>query len=116
MITIFLPLPPSVNKAWAPVRTATGARMIKRAASKDWANAARWEVTAQREGKQISVPFEATVLLPKMRGDIDNRVKQLLDACQHGGAVTNDDLCRRLVVEVDPGRHGNVEIFLRPIE
>lgn len=116
MITIYLPIPPSVNKSWAPVRTKTGARMVKRAASREWANAARWEVVAQRDGQQISVPFEATIVLPKLRGDIDNRVKQLLDACQHGGAVTNDSLCRRLVVETDPERHGNAEIFLRPIE
>ena len=41
-ITLILPLPPSINKAWVPIRTRTGAKLIKRAASKTWAEAARW--------------------------------------------------------------------------
>jgi len=115
MIKLFLPLPPSVNKVWQPVSTRKGARMIKRAASRDWANAARWEVLAQRLGQQIDQPFEAIIVLPKFRGDVDNRVKQILDACQAGGAVTNDKYCHRLVIERDDTREGNVEINLIPI-
>ena len=115
-ITLILPLPPSINKAWVPIRTRTGAKLIKRAASKTWANAARWEVSIQRAHKQISVPFEAIIELPKMRGDVDNRIKQLLDACQAGGAISNDRLCQRLVVERDADREGNAYLTLRPIK
>jgi Holliday junction resolvase RusA-like endonuclease len=115
-ITLILPLPPSINKAWVPIRTRTGAKLIKRAASKTWANSARWEVSIQREQRQIAVPFEAIIELPKMRGDVDNRVKQLLDACQAGGAITNDKLCQRLVVEHDVDREGAVYLTLRPIK
>jgi Holliday junction resolvase RusA-like endonuclease len=115
-IALILPLPPSINKAWVPVRTRTGAKLIKRANSKAWANAARWEVSIQREHKQIAAPFEAIIELPKMRGDVDNRVKQLLDACQAGGAITNDRLCQRLVVEHDVDREGAVYLTLRPIK
>jgi len=115
-ITLILPLPPSINKAWVPIRTRTGAKIIKRANSKKWADAARWEVSIQREQQQIAVPFEAIIELPKMRGDIDNRIKQLLDACQKGGAITNDKLCQRLVVEHDVDREGAVYLTLRPIK
>ena len=115
-ITIFLPIPPSVNKAWVPVRTRLGAKMIKRAASREWAALAQREVAYQRQGAQISVPFEAIIALPKFRGDVDNRVKQLLDACQSGGAITNDSLCHRLIVERDNDREGNAEISLHPIK
>ncbi len=115
-ITLILPLPPSINKAWMPVRTRTGARLIKRAPSKAWADAARWEVSIQRAQRQIAVPFEAIIELPKMRGDVDNRIKQLLDACQAGGAITNDRLCQRLVVERDADREGNAYLTLRPIK
>jgi Holliday junction resolvase RusA-like endonuclease len=115
-IALILPLPPSINKAWVPVRTRTGAKLIKRANSKAWANAARWEVSIQRAHKQIAAPFEAIIELPKMRGDVDNRVKQLLDACQAGGAITNDRLCQRLVVEHDVDREGAVYLTLRPIK
>jgi Holliday junction resolvase RusA-like endonuclease len=115
-LTLILPLPPSINKAWMPIRTRTGARLIKRAPSKAWADAARWEVSIQRAQRQIAVPFEAIIELPKMRGDVDNRIKQLLDACQKGGAITNDKLCDRLVVERDADREGNVYLTLRPIK
>jgi Holliday junction resolvase RusA-like endonuclease len=115
-ITLILPLPPSINKAWVPIRTRTGAKLIKRAASKTWADAARWEVSIQRAQRQIAAPFEAIIELPKMRGDVDNRVKQLLDACQAGGAITNDRLCQRLVVEHDVDREGAVYLTLRPIK
>lgn len=115
-ITIILPLPPSINKAWVPIRTRTGARLIKRAPSRAWANAARLEVSIQRQRRQIAVVFEAIIELPKMRGDVDNRIKQLLDACQAGGAITNDKLCHRLVVERDADREGNAYLTLRPIK
>jgi Holliday junction resolvase RusA-like endonuclease len=51
-----------------------------------------------------------------MRGDVDNRIKQLLDACQAGGAITNDRLCQRLVVERDADRECNAYLTLRPIK
>jgi Holliday junction resolvase RusA-like endonuclease len=115
-ITIFLPIPPSVNKVWVPVRTRLGAKIIKRAASREWATLAQHEVLYQRQGVQISVPFEATICLPKFKGDVDNRVKQILDACQSGGAIKNDSLCQRLIVERDNDREGNAEISLRPLK
>jgi len=115
-LILFLPLPPSVNKVWMPVRTRAGAAIIKRAASRDWAAQAKREVHAQRQGRKISTPFQAIVELPKCRGDIDNRIKQILDACQAGGAITNDKLCQRLIVERNADREGNVIIDLQPIK
>ena len=110
-ISLILTLPPIVNKMWRPV----GGKLVKRGPSDDWAKAARWEVVAQRQGSTIGGHFAAVILLPESRADIDNRIKALLDACQAGGAISNDKNCRRLLVEIDDTREGTVLIELQPI-
>jgi Holliday junction resolvase RusA-like endonuclease len=112
--TIVLPLPPTTNKLWAPVRTRTGARMVKRAASADWAAQAR-RLVAQQSPAMIAGPFRAVILLPEGRFDIDGPIKSLLDACQAGGAIKNDKHCRSLHVDFDASREGTALVELIPI-
>lgn len=116
IISLTLPIAPVVNKGWAPVRTRSGARLTKRVNAREWAAEAKWIVTAQREGAQIADVFEALIIVPETRADIDARIKATLDACQHGGAVTNDKHCRRLVVEIDPSLPaGLMRVELTPL-
>lgn len=116
MITILLPLPPTANKLWAPVRTASGARLVKREPYRDWSAMAKRDVEAQRAGQTIAGAFAATILLPDDGPwDLDNLIKPLLDACQHGGAVLNDKLCRRLFVDADDTRVGIALVELSPL-
>lgn len=111
-----LPIAPVVNKGWAPVRTRTGARLVKRTAAQNWADEARWRVATQRAGVCIPAEFAATIIVPETRADIDARIKATLDACQAGGAVTNDKHCRRLVVEIDPALAiGLMRVELTPL-
>lgn len=116
MINLTLPIAPVVNKGWAPVRTRSGARLVKRTAAADWAAEAKWLVLNQRAGAQIADAFAATIIVPETRADIDARIKATLDACQHGGAIVNDKHCRRLVVEIDPGLPtGLMRVELTPL-
>ncbi len=116
MICITLHIAPVVNKAWAPVRTAKGARLVKRSAAAEWAAEAKWMVLNQRAGQAIDGPFAATIIVPDTRADIDARIKATLDACQHGGAITNDKHCRRMLVEIDPGMClGLMRVELTPL-
>ncbi|WP_135470532.1 RusA family crossover junction endodeoxyribonuclease [Crenalkalicoccus roseus] len=110
-----LTLPPSVNRLWAPIRTATGARLVKRAAYRQWSAAAAREVLAQRAGVRILGAFGVTIRLPESRGDGDNLIKALLDACQAGGAILDDRHCRRWLVERDPSRRDTALIEITPI-
>lgn len=111
-----IPLPPSANKSWRPARTARGAKMVKRDAFAEWLAAASAIIRVQRAAECIEGPFAAVIELPTIRGDIDNRIKPTLDACQHGGAIANDKHCRSLRVEIDDSRSpGTVRVELIPI-
>lgn len=116
MITIILPLPPTANKLWRPVRTGTAARMIATDSYREWGAIAKREVAQQRSGATIAERFHVCILLPDDGPwDLDNLVKPLLDACQHGGAISNDKLCRRLWVDCDDTRTGTALVELTPI-
>lgn len=78
--------------------------MVKRDAFASWMAEATTAIRLQRGAATIAGPFSALIVLPDIRGDIDNRVKPTLDACQHGGAIANDKHCRSLRVEIDDTR------------
>lgn len=78
--------------------------MFKRAPYKAWLVEAAWNVAAQRDGDSIPYRYHLRIVLPETRRDPDNSIKQISDACQHGGAIANDKFLRRLVLEVDPSR------------
>lgn len=113
-ITLVLDLPPPANKRLVPVRTRTGATLVRRTKTADWITAARWTVMNQCGGRCIPYRFAALIVLPETEADIDSRIKDILDACQAGGAVANDKGCRSLRVEIDPGRVGTALVELTP--
>lgn len=115
-ITLVLPLPPTTNKLWVPVRTAGGAKMVKRKSYADWSAMAKREVAQQRGSATMAEPCSIAILLPDDGPwDLDNLVKPLLDACQAGGAITNDKLCRRLWVDCDDTRIGSALVEISPL-
>lgn len=68
-------------------------------------------------GRMIDWPFEliATVYYRHNKYDLDNSLKTLLDCLQYAGAITNDNLCRRIVADkcIDP-YHPRVEFSIIP--
>lgn len=114
-ISIVLPVPPTTNKLWAPVRTRNGARFVSRASYADWKVAAKREVEAQRDGDSIAGKFRAAILAPEGAYDADNLIKPALDACQAGGAIKNDKHCIGGTWDVDDTRTGTVLVVLTPI-
>lgn len=90
--------------------------MVKRDAFSEWLATASTIIRVQRGSESIAGPFSALIELPAIRGDIDNRVKPTLDACQHGGAIANDKHCRSLRVEIDDSRlTETVRVELTPL-
>lgn len=59
-------------------------------------------------GRKINRPFELVVIVYYRHNnfDLDNSLKTLLDCLQYAGAITNDNLCRRIVADkrIDPQR------------
>lgn len=114
-ITIVLPIPPTTNKLWAPVRTKRGAKMVTRAVYADWKAMAKREVETQRGDGSITGSFRAAILVPEGAYDADNLIKPALDACQAGGAIRNDKHCVGGSWDVDDTRAGTILIELTPI-
>jgi Holliday junction resolvase RusA-like endonuclease len=95
MITISLPMPPSVNELYL-VRPR---RRIKSPKYRSWLRSAAWQIKAQRL-RPIDGPWRIAVVLPRgMKGDCDNRLKGLLDALVLSGIVEDDRRCVGINVE-----------------
>lgn len=62
----------------------------------------------------IEGPFTAEIVVRKVRGDLDNRTKVLLDAAQKFGLVANDKHCEELRVRWGDAPHG-CRLVLREI-
>lgn len=110
MILISLPdLPPSVNKGSEVHRNksaGSGAMPFtigKTRAYRKWIEKAAWHVAAQRKGECLAGPVEFRFMAkrPCAASDLDNRLKPIIDACQHGGAIQNDNQIVRIVAEWD---------------
>lgn len=89
-LSFVLAMPPGVNKLYTPSRTKTGARMRKTDAARDWASQAKYAVEMQRAGESIPRLFTAVLYIAESNFDLDAPTKELFDALQHGGAITND--------------------------
>ena len=99
MLTIRLPLPPSVNNMFGVART-TG-RRFKSRTYKRWCEDADFELVRQRANK-VRLPGKYSIIIgcPQgMRGDVDNRVKAILDLFVRWGITDDDKHCRRMVAE-----------------
>lgn len=97
---IDLPFPPSVNEIWrygaAKVHRNPGyVRWIKQADMRQLLD------RSIRRRQSISGPFSAHIELnmDAGMGDLDNRIKAVLDYAQSREFIANDKFCRRLTAE-----------------
>lgn len=98
MIVIDLPLPPSTNDIWTSDYRGGVMRSKK---YKAWLRHAGQEFIVWKAQHRIRTidplegPFCALILFADTaRGDVDNRVKPLLDFAQHVRLIVNDSQCR----------------------
>ena len=87
--TVEVPVPPSLNNAFFNRRQ--GGR-VKTPAYRKWLDAAGWEIKAQvPAASRVAGPFIVSINFPSfMNGDIDNRVKGIVDALVTSGRVDDD--------------------------
>lgn len=87
--TVNLPPPPSVNHAFANLRK--GGRLKTKPYSK-WRDAAAWLIKAEvPAASRVAGPFAVWINLPcSLPGDIDNRIKGVIDALVSSGRVDDD--------------------------
>jgi crossover junction endodeoxyribonuclease RusA len=112
MTILTLPLPPSVNSYWRAVmvRDSRAPRAIFGAPSyrqkvliskrgRDWRKAAL-QAIARQGPRAVPGEFavEITVYFRDNRGDLDNRLKPILDILQAARLIENDRLARDIVL------------------
>lgn len=87
-IELTLPVPPSLNNAF--VNSADGGRH-KSARYIAWRNAAHLALIAQGKPPRIAGPIAVALEFPAaMRGDLDNRIKPVLDFLVVHGLIGDD--------------------------
>lgn len=88
--SVHLDTPPSVNKIWQP-----GPRgMFRTAAYRTWRTSAGVEVMASRKhGQKFVEPVDVIIIVRRHNklADVDNFIKPVLDACQFGQLIENDN-------------------------
>ncbi len=96
MIVLELPYPPSVNSYYRHVGNKT---LISREGRLFRAKVV--SILAIEEIKQMEGPIQVAICLrtpDRRRRDVDNVLKSLLDALQHGGAYEDDSQIQRLSI------------------
>lgn len=114
MHSITLPFPPSVNSIWRSFR---GRNILSKKGREYFAQAAA-EVSKQVDGT-IATPLQVTIVLTppdRRKRDIDNSAKVVLDSLTKGGAITDDSLVDRLIIERRPAeKPGQVLVYLEDL-
>ena len=102
---IDLPYPPSVNKLWKSAAALSKHRVYLAPSYVKWkTHAAALLMSVPRySALRVVGPFSIDIdLCPTSkypRGDLDNRVKAVLDFLQHAAVIQNDKDCQRLLVQ-----------------
>jgi Holliday junction resolvase RusA-like endonuclease len=95
-VQLTLPLSPSLNGMFKPIGRA---RHIQSEQYREWITEAGWELQAQRPPK-IDGAYDAAIFVnPKMRGDIDNRIKATLDLLVKHGVTADDSKANSIGIE-----------------
>lgn len=120
MITLSLPMPPSMNKLWRPVYAGGKSKMVRRERYVTWRNAAHGYYLEQGGHRlpKITGHFRAHIVLNEAKrgnSDADNRTKPVLDLLQHVQLIANDKFCDRLTVEWGSAPAG-CTVTITPVE
>lgn len=101
-LSLHLPFPPSVNRIWRASTQSAGKQVYIAPSYVKWKNLADALLMTQRGWmmRRVTGAFEVDIALcpPKghPRGDLDNRIKAILDFLQRATIVSNDKHCQRI--------------------
>lgn len=101
MIIFNLPRPPSTNRLYKLVLTASGERPYTKEYT-DWHDRAGWEIATQRLGqteRRIAGKYVVTFTLERCKMDLDNAYKATSDLLQHMKVIDNDSCAERIVLQ-----------------
>ena len=119
-IMLDLPRPISVNRIWRARKAGAGHVSIS-PEYKQWkthADKITQSLGQFRGLKQIKGKFEVAIVVERCRGDLDNRLKGVLDWLQSRGVIENDKFCEGIVMvwgDATTAPHG-CRVTVRPCE
>jgi len=98
VLTLTLPVAPSVNSAWINRRGSRGRGRIKSAKYQAWLKQADASYLLQKkEVLAVRGPYRCGMIFPrKLRGDLDNRTKLILDWMVSRGLTSDDKFLQGL--------------------
>ncbi|MDE2020425.1 MAG: RusA family crossover junction endodeoxyribonuclease [Patescibacteria group bacterium] len=95
-MTLRLPLPPSVNAAYANI---PGVGRIASKRLRAWKKEAGWQILIQKPTR-VYGPYTLEITLPrKMRGDISNRIKACEDLLVELSVTPDDRFCEGISIK-----------------
>lgn len=99
-VIIDLPLPPSVNRIWRHNKAGPKKVSISKeyAAWKRKADALSLHLAQFRGLKTIVGKFSVNIIVRRNAGDLDNRIKGILDYLQSRAVILNDKYCERITI------------------
>jgi Holliday junction resolvase RusA-like endonuclease len=100
-VTFLIPIPPSLNNAYATVMTKHGRmKRVKKADIAPWRKEAWAELHRQKAPKLAAGWYTVDMAIsPQTRGDIDNRIKMALDLLVKLGFTPDDKWLWRVTIE-----------------
>ena len=113
---IVLPWPPSVNGYWRSYR----GRQILSQKARAYRKSAMRHVLACKANKHLTGRLAVDIALyppNRMKIDIDNRIKALLDVMEHAGVYQDDSQIDKLTVERrEIEKHGAAVVKIKTIK
>lgn len=89
-IVVEMSLPPGVNKAYNPIRSSKGAKLIKDKEADRWSRYAQSQIVIQAGGETCPNKFRALIQFPKNATDTDAPIKEIFDTCKYAGVIKDD--------------------------
>jgi len=119
-LTFEMPYPPSVNNAWRMVRVGNRCRMVQSREGRAYRIRACAQLASVGR-PMLACPMRVVVTLHppdrRKKRDVDNTLKALLDALQHGGVICDDSQVQDLrVLKTDPVKGGSATVEIYPIQ
>lgn len=113
--TFVIPEPPSVNNLF---RNVPGKGRVKTKRYSIWMRAAQWDVILDgnkpMQIETLTGPVEISIELGKSRGDIDNRIKGILDLLVYTHVIRDDSQVQFLVIARDGEVRKRAVVTVRP--
>lgn len=117
MQTFVLPAPPSVNNLFANVK---GKGRVKTRNYRIWRELAQWAIAldgvSARPIETMEGPVEVEIVLGRLRGDVDNRQKAILDILKKTHVLLDDKQVAKLSVLRTNGDPKEITVTVKPHE